>query len=206
MTNIIDILKACNVTIPEDQLAGFNKAFNENYKTIVEHQKALDKIASEKKRADTAEETLKGFDGIDPANIQKQLREANDAVAAAKAEAQKQIEERDFNDALSKELDKLKFTSAAARKAVEAEIRGTEGLKLRNGEILGLNDLIKQIKASDADAFQPEGAPPPKFTSPNTSGGNNGGSLTTQDIMKERDPAKRQKLIGENLHLFKRGE
>ena len=207
MTNIIEILKACEITIPEDKLAGFNKAFNENYKTIVEHQKALDKAANEKQRADTAEEALKGFEGIDPADFQNKLSAAQKAVEDAKAEAARQIAERDFNDVLGKELDKLQFTSAAARKAVEAEIRGTDGLKLRNGEILGLNDLIKQIKESDADAFVPEGAPPPKFTQPNAGGsaGNPGASITRKEIMAMKDPMARQAAITQNMHLFRKG-
>ena len=205
MRNITDILKDYGVEIPADKLTDFNKAFNENYKTIVEHQKALDKVTAATKRAETAEEALKGFDGMDPANFQKQLDDAKKAVKDAQEAAQKQIEERDFNDALKSELETLKFSSVAARKAVEAEIRAA-GLKLKNGKILGLSDLIDQIKTSDADAFVTEADENKvRFTQPNSGNGNAGGGMTVQDVMKEKDPAKRQKLIGENLHLFRKG-
>lgn len=205
MRNITDILKDYGVEIPADKLTDFNKAFNENYKTIVEHQKALDKVTAATKRAETAEEALKGFDGMDPANFQKQLDDAKKAVKDAQEAAQKQIEERDFNDALKSELETLKFSSGAARKAVETEIRAA-GLKLKNGKILGLSDLIEQLKTSDADAFVTEADENKvRFTQPNSGNGNAGGGMTVQDVMKEKDPAKRQKLIGENLHLFKKG-
>lgn len=152
MKNIIDICKDFGVEIPADKHADFLKAVNGEYKTIAEHGKALDKLAAATKRAETAEEALKGFEGIDPAKINDQLAEANRKVREAQEAARKQLDERDFNDALKTELDGLKFTSTAARKAVEADIRAA-GLKLSNGKILGLSDLLDQIKKDDASAF-----------------------------------------------------
>lgn len=193
MTNIIEILKGFNITIPEDKLGDFNKTFNENYKTIVEHQKALDKIAGEKKRADTAEEALKGFDGIDPANIQKQLKDANDAVAAAKAEAQKQIEERDADEALRAEASRIKFTSEAAKRDFLAYMK-EKGYKAENGKIIGFNDRVNLYKSENPDAMATEGAPPPRFTSPNVQT-NSDKSLTVKDIRAIKDPVERQNKI-----------
>ena len=69
---------------------------------------------------------------------------------------------------MKSELETLKFSSVAARKAVEAEIRAA-GLKLKTGKILGLSDLIEQIKTSDADAFVTEADQiKVRFTQPNS--------------------------------------
>lgn len=207
MKNIIEICKEFGVEIPADKLAEFNKAVAENYKTIAEHEKKVNRLTddlnAEKKRADTAEEALKGFDGIDPANVKTQLEEANRKVREAQEAAQKQIDERDFNDALKVELDGLKFSSVAARKAVEAEIRAA-GLKRKNGKILGLSDMIEQMKKEDASAFVDDKTPPPaRFDDPGNKG-NPTGNITMKDIMAIKDPVERQKKIGQNLSLFGR--
>lgn len=155
MKNIIDLCKDFGLEIPADKQADFLKAVAGEYKTSAEHGKVAEKLTAMQKRAETAEEALKGFEGIDPAKVNEQLAEANRKVKEAQEAAQKQLDERDFNDALKAELDGLKFTSTAARKAVEADIRAA-GLKLRNGKIVGLSDVIEQIKSEDASAFVDE--------------------------------------------------
>lgn len=204
MKNIIDICKDFGVEIPAEKHADFLKAVNGEYKTIAEHGKVLDKLAAATKRAETAEEALNGFDGIDPAKINDQLAEANRKVKEAQEAAQKQLDERDFNDALKAELDGLKFTSAAARKAVEADIRAA-GLKLKDGKILGLSDLINQIKKDDASAFTDDTTPPPARFDDNGNKGNSSGVLTKKEIMAIKDPVERQSKIAANIHLFQKG-
>ena len=209
MKNIHTILSELGITVPEDKKAGLDKAVAENYKTAAEFEKKVNRLTedlnAEKQRADTAEETLKGFEGIDPAKVNEEIGKWKKQAEEAQQNAQKQLEERDFNDALKAELEGIKFTSGAARKAVEAEIRGA-GLKLKNGKILGLSDMIEQLRKDDASAFSDDKTPPPaKFTAPGTPG-TPGGTLTKKDIMKVKDPVERQKLIGQNMHLFGKGE
>ena len=77
MQKLIDTLKSFGIEIPEDKQADVKKALSENYKNAKEVAKTLLKVEGErdnwKERAETAEETLKGFDGIDPENIQTEL-------------------------------------------------------------------------------------------------------------------------------------
>ena len=77
MQNIIEILKANGIEVPEDKVATINKAVSENYKTISEVEKKTSKLESErdswKDRAETAEETLKGFEGKDLNAMQKEI-------------------------------------------------------------------------------------------------------------------------------------
>lgn len=195
MKNIIEICKDFGFEVPADKHADFLKAVAAEYKTNAEHGKVADKLAAATKRAETAEEALKGFEGIDPAKVSEQLADANRKVKEAQEETQKQIAERDFNDALKAELETIQFTSSAARKAVEAEIRGA-GLKLKDGKILGITDLIEQIKKSDATAFvdehqqQLEGNKA-KFTAPGGGKPIPGKKYTMGEIMrmKNENPA-----------------
>lgn len=169
MKNIIDICKDFDIEIPAEKHADFLKAVSAEYKTVAEHGKVLDKLNAATKRAETAEEALKGFDGIDPAKVTEQLEEANRKVREAQEAAQKQLDERDFNDALKSELESYKFSSGAARKSIEAEIRKA-GLKHKDGKILGLSDLMDQLKKDDASAFVDEKNPPARFDDPSKTG------------------------------------
>ena len=74
MQNIIEILKDLGIEDPEDKTAELNKKVFENYKTAAEFTKKLQKVESERDtlqtRLDAAEETLKGFEGVDLPTIQ----------------------------------------------------------------------------------------------------------------------------------------
>lgn len=157
MQKLIETLRNFGIEVPEDKISEVKKAISENYKHIGEVSKATGKLEAErdnwKQRAETAEETLKSFEGIDPAKLNDEIATWKKKAEEAEQNAQKRLEERDFNDALKAELDGIEFTSAAARKAVEAEIRGA-GLKLgKSGKILGLSDMLEQMRADDASAF-----------------------------------------------------
>ena len=110
-----------------------------------------------KSKAETAEETLKGFDGIDPEQIQKDLKEWQKKAEDAEKDYKEKLYERDFADALGKEFESIKFSSEAAKKQIMNDVKAA-GLKLHDGKILGLNDLIAQMKESDASAFVDENA------------------------------------------------
>ena len=86
------------------------------------------------------------------------------------------------------------------------------GLKLKDGKILGLSDLIGQIKERDASAFVDEQQQQAqqraaRFTAPGT-GRTPGGhaTMTRKDIYAIKDPSERQAAIAENLGLFGQGE
>ena len=191
MKNIIDICKDFGIEIPADKHADFLKAVNGEYKTVAEHGKLQDKLDAATKRAETAEEALKGFEGIEPDKVKQQLEDANRKVKDAQEAAQKQIAERDFNDVLRQELEGIKFTSAAAKKSVEAEIRAAD-LKLKDGKILGLSDLIEQIKKEDASAFVDDHQQllegnKAKFTAPGSNPAAGGKKYTMSEVMKMKN-------------------
>ena len=159
MQKLIETLKSFGIEIPADKQADVKKALSEHYKNIAEHNKAISKLEADrdawKEKAESAEETLKGFEGIDPAQVQSQLAEYKKKAEDAEKDRDAKLYERDFADALKAELEGVKFTSEAAKKSVMADIEEA-GLKLKDGKILGLNDLISQMKEKDASAFVDE--------------------------------------------------
>lgn len=196
MQNIIEICKEFGLEIPADKQADFNKKVAENYLTKSEHGKKLGKAETDrdnwKEKAETAEETLKSFDGIDPAKIKQELKDWKEKAEKAEEDARAKIYERDFADALKGEMEGYKFTSEAAKKSIMAEIKEA-GLKLKDGKILGLSDLIAQIKESDASAFVDEqqeqlDKSKARFTQPRKSGdGKTGGKVSPAELMRMKN-------------------
>lgn len=183
-------------------------------KDVSKLQKENEKLTAdrdkEKERADTAEETLKKFDGVDVETMQAELAAWQQKVKDAEKDYADKLAQRDFEDALKEEIGGYKFTSEAAKKAIMAEIREA-GLKVKDGKILGLSDLLAQMKEKDASAFadekqeQLEAGRAKPFTGPlNQNTGSQ--KMTKSDILNIRDAGQRQSAIAQNLGLFGKGE
>ena len=209
MQNIEAILKQFGLEIPKEQAEEFRRTFHENYKTVKDYEKLETDRDKWKGQAETAEETLKKFDGVDLETMQAELADWKKKAEDAEKDYSAKIYERDFSDALKTELESVKFSSEAAKRAIMAEIKES-GLKLKNGKILGLNDLISQMKEKDASAFideeqQKAQQNAARFTQP-FQRQNTGGSMTKDQIMGIKDASERQAAIAANMHLFGKGE
>ena len=211
MQNIEAILKQFGLEVPKEQSEDFRKVFHENYKTVKDYEKVESDRDKWKGQAETAEETLKRFDGVDLETMQAELDTWKQKAETAEYDYKQKIYDRDFSDALKTEMESIKFSSEAAKKAVMTEIKES-GLKLKDGKILGLSDLIGQIKERDASAFVDEQSEKAKqqaarITTPGTGRSTGGtGIMTKDDIMKIKDPSERQAAIAQNLNLFGKGE
>lgn len=190
MQNIFEILKDNGIEVTEEQKTAINKAVSENYKTIAEHDKKVGKLEAErddfKKKYDAASETLKGFEGVDAEGMQKKIDDYEKQIEELEETHKQELYERDFSDALTVAMEQYKFTSEYAKKSVITEIKEA-GLKLVDGKIIGLNDMVETIKGKDASAFVDEEQEnlednKPKFTRALKRSGNQG--ITKEDFMK----------------------
>lgn len=211
MKNIHEIMREFGIEIPTDKQADFNKAVAENYKTIAEHDKKIGKIEAErdaqKERADTAEETLKGFEGIDPAQIQNQLDDYKQRAEKAEKDYADKLYARDFDDALKAAMGEYEFSSTAAKSAIMDEVR-REGLKLKDGKIMGLDDVMKTIKARDESAFVNKSLADKQahFTASAKSTPHVGSAKTYEEIAKIKDRSDRMKEWEKYLISKQKGE
>ena len=160
----------------------FNRGVNlvflkENYITRAEHDKKLTKAETDrdtwKEKATTAEEALKGFEGVDKEAYEKTIAELQKKADEAESKATAQILARDQRDYLKAEFDKLGITSERTRKSLAADIMGDDGLKWKDGAFLGLSDYLAQENAKDhfykTEEEKKQGEAEekkPKFTSP----------------------------------------
>lgn len=209
MKNITDICKELGIEVPADKVSDLNKLVAENYKTVAEHDKKLAKLETErdgyKERAETAETTLKGFDGIDPAKLNEEIATWKKKAEDAETEFKNKIEAREKEDALSKALEDYEFSSTAAKTAVLSELRGA--VTFKDGKLYGVSDVIKDIQSRDASAFVEKSVAGQKaqFTAPTSGKPNNGPGMTRAQIMAISDRAERRAAMAKNLHLFNGG-
>ena len=199
--NIIEKLKQFNVEVTPEM----EKAFSGEFLSEKEVDKKLSKLQTEneslKERAETAEETLKGFEGKDFDTITKERDEWKKKAEDAEKEYSAKEAEREKNELLKEAFAEIEFTSTAAKNAIMAQI--AENVSVKNGKLIGFNDLLEDAKKNDASAFVDK-ADKPKITSSVINNGNtNAGTLTKKDIMSIKDTTERQQKIAENVELFR---
>ena len=205
MKNIMEICKDFGIEIPADKHTEFNKAVAENYKTVAEHEKKVNRLtedlAAEKKRADDAVETLKGFEGKDFDAITKDRdewqRKHNELVETQK----KETEEREFNEMLSAAISETKGKNI---KAITA-LLDLDALRKSKNQEKDIKAALEGVKKDNEYLFDVTGAPPARFDEPGKGGAGGGGNATVKEIMAIKDPVERQAKIVQNMHLFKKG-
>lgn len=204
MKNIHTILSEYGITIPEDKKAEFDKAVAENYKTTAEHEKKVNRLTddynAEKKRADEAVETLKGFDGKDFDAITRERDEWKKKHDEAVADYKRQQEDREFTSALENAISEAKGKNA---KAIMA-LLDTEKLRGSRNMEKDIKSAIEAVRTESGYLFEDNGGKP--HFSTNKSDPGNPGSLTREDIMKIPDRAERRAAMAKNQHLFTKGE
>lgn len=206
MKNIENICKDLGIEIPEDKTEAFRKEVTENYKTVAEYDKLATKANKFEEDLKTANETLEKFKDIDPDKIANEIADYKQKLDDAEKKYKADLESRDYNDAIDKLLGEIKFTSEAAKRAFKNDLIENP-LQLRNGAVVGFDDVLKQAKESDPSAFVNEETEKAeqnkaKFTSPTHDNGGGTGAKTKEEIMAIKDASERQAAIRENISLF----
>lgn len=206
MQKLIETLKQFGVEIPEDKHAEVKKALSEHYKNVGEHNKAISKLEAErdkwKGQAETAEETLKSFEGIDPANMQKELADWKKKAEDVKIEFDKKIAERDFYEMLGASIRELKGKN---EKAIIANLDVPALMNSKNQKE-DVNNALKAMAESESTGFlfdSSESSTRAQFTQPFTQ--TPPANLTREQIMAIKDPVARLSQIETNKHLFRKG-
>ena len=212
MQKLIETLKQFGIEIPEDKQSEVKKALSEHYKNANEHTKAISKLETDrdnwKERAETAEETLKGFEGKNFDEITRERDEWKKKAEDAEKEYFAKEAEREKQELLKEAFADIEFTSTAAKNAIMAQI--AENVSVKNGKLIGFNDLLEDAKKNDASAFvdkeqQNLEQNKARFTTAMSNQNSGGaGNLTKKDIMAIKDPVERQQKIAENMSLFQK--
>ncbi len=158
MVKIISELEKIGLEITDEQKESIKKSMGEELYSKQELDKKIGKVEAErdnyKERAETAEGTLKGFEGKDFDEITKDRDEWKKKAEQAEQDFNAKIAERDKNDLLEKAFKDVKFSSESAKKAVMADIAAS--VTVKDGKLIGFNDLLEDAKKNDAGAFVDE--------------------------------------------------
>lgn len=206
MQKLIETLKQFGVEIPEDKHAEVKTALSEHYKNVDEHNEAISKLETErdkwKEQAETAEETLKSFEGIDPTNMQKELADWKKKAEDAQAEFDKKIAERDFYEMLGATIREFKGKN---EKAIIANLDVPALMNSKNQKE-DVNNALKAMAESESTGFLFDSSEPStraQFTQPFTQ--TPPARLTREQIIAIKDPVARLSQIETNKHLFRKG-
>ena len=149
MKNIHDILKGFGIEIPEDKKSEFDKAVTENYKTAAEADKLRTARDNYKTRLDTATEQLKAFEGVNVDDLQGKITTLNQQLADQKADFEKQLADRDFDDMLNGAISGSKAKNV---KAVRA-LLDLEAIKASKNQAADIEAALKKVKEENDYLF-----------------------------------------------------
>ena len=207
--NIIEKLKQFNVEVTPEM----EKTFSGDFLSELEVNKKLSKAENDrdswKQRAETAEETLKGFEGKDFDTITKERDEWKKKAEDAEKEYSAKEAKREFDDILKEAIAEVKGKN---EKAILANLDVEALMKSRN-QREDIKKALEALKTSEDTSFmfvdeKQESLEQNKakiFTGPmKNQNGNNNGNLTKKDIMAIKDPVERQQKIAENMSLFQK--
>ena len=184
----------------------------ENGKDIGKVKKDLENMTverdKEKSRADTAEETLKGFDGVDVEGLNKSIADWKKKAEDAEKDYKQKLADRDFNDLVSAEIAKA---NGLNKKAIMA-LLDVDTLKDSKNQKDDVASAIKALTEAEDSKFLFKAAdnkPVPHFTSVNKGSAGSGNAIKSKDDIFAMEngkykysAAERDQLIADNIELF----
>lgn len=129
-----------------------------NGKDIEKHKSRITSLEEErdnyKNQLDTANATLKKFDGIDPTKFQEEIQTYKSQAEEAERNYNLKITQRDQRDWLNKKLDAYGVSSPLARKQIVSECMDEDsGLTWKDGSFFGFDDYMKSEKEKDSTLY-----------------------------------------------------
>ncbi len=130
-----------------------------NGKDIEKYKKQITTVEGERDAAkaqlDTANATLKKFEGIDPQQIQQELQTYKTQAEEAEKKYTRELTQRDQKDWISKKLDEYGVSSPYARRQLTSDCMAEgSGLTWKDGAFFGFDDFMKSAKEKDASLYQ----------------------------------------------------
>ena len=177
-------------------------------------QAKYDRLVTEKEGIQTqltdATNQLKAFkseDGKTIEDIRKDVKDWEDRYNTDTQALRDQLAAQERSHLIDQYLSGMEFTSKLARKGIKDLLEGAKELSVKDGALVGADDLMKGYRTDYADAFKPEEDPGaddkggnggnepaatgPRFTSTSSMGGGNpkkgGKGMSLSEAMKYKN-------------------
>lgn len=163
MKNIQEILSDYGLSVPEDKSADFDKVFKENYKTVAEVGKIETARDNYKSQLETAQNTLKSFDGVDVSELKGQIQKLTGDLATQETAYNQKIADMEFHSLLDGQISAAKAKNVKAVKA----LLDVDALKNSQNRDADIQSALESVKADNGYLFD-DGNPVPTVTVPST--------------------------------------
>lgn len=164
MKNIFEIMKEYGLEVPEDKKTDFEKAVLENYKTVKDYEKQVEKLNEANdtiKANDIAmkdlEEKLKDFKDVDVAGLNETIENLKKDNTRIENEYKDKMAQRDFNDLIR---DAITSAHGKNAKAITA-LLDTDTLMQSKNQKEDIAAAIKTLTEAE-DSKMLFGEPDPK--------------------------------------------
>lgn len=112
-----------------------------------------------REQLDTAQTTLKEFEGVDVKELQGKVTELTNRLTEKDTEFQKKLSDMEYSREIENYFSGYKFTSDLAKKAALEEFKKQE-FKLVEGKFMGGDDYMKTLKENNPTAFESDTTDP----------------------------------------------
>lgn len=142
MKNIHELLGNLGIEIPADKKNDFDKAVGENYKTVEEFNRKMEKLTNVEAQLTEAKESLKSFEGVDVSALNGRISELTNSLAAKDAEYSQRITDMEFDAALESAISASGAKNARAVRAL-LDLDALKASKNRDGDIKTAIETVK---------------------------------------------------------------
>lgn len=142
MTNIKDILAKYGVSIPEDKFAEFENDLRANYKTVNEVSKIENARDNYKTQLETAQNTLKEFEGVDIDELKKKIETLTADLDKKEIEFKSKLADMEFDSWFDGQLTSVKAKNHKAVKAL-FDIDALKASKSRDADFASQLESVK---------------------------------------------------------------
>lgn len=149
MKNIITLLSEAGVEIPEDKKTAFETTFKENYTAVTEVEKLTTEKDNYKAQLETAQATLKEFEGVDVKELRGKIQTLTTDLQNKQTEYETKIADMEFNNVLSSAITK---SGAKNPKAVMA-LLDIDNLKASKNQADDISKALEQVKSENDYMF-----------------------------------------------------
>lgn len=150
MKDIFTILAENNVTIPEEAKSAITAAVVENYKTVAEVEKIQRARDNYKTQLETAQDALKGFEGVDVKELQGKIASLQGDLQKAQDDYQAKIDDMEFESVLDAAVSASKAKNA---KAVRA-LLDLDALKASKNQADDIRTALENVKKDNDFLFE----------------------------------------------------
>lgn len=179
----------------------------ENGRDIANVKKDIETLTADrdkfKTQAETAEATLKGFDGINVDQLKKDIEDWKKKAEDIENDYKAKIADRDFSDSINEAIRAANGRNAKAIRALLDE----KALRESKNQKEDISAALKTLQEAEDSKMlfgvqQVQQATKPKFTQATGQGSIGGTQMTKESIMAIKDRNERRKQIAAHMELF----